>query len=459
MKKTLTLFSIIVMTITSVASIRNLPCAAFYGSHLIFFFCFGAFFFLLPTALISAELVAAWPERGGLYFWVQKAFGNPWGFLSVWFQWIANIVWYPLALSFFAGTIAYLFADENIATNPKYLIGVILVTYWLMILINLFGIRVSGKLNSIFGILGYAVPLCGILFAGVLRLSSPEPLPISFSSYALLPPLDLSILGPLVGFMLSFCGIEIATIHISHVDNPQKKYPLALLAATLVIAAIFIFGSLSIAIMVPRDHLSMVSGVMQAFATFLTSHGWLYALPFLSALVSLGSFSGMSNWVLAIAQGLSAATKEGTWPSLLQRENRFGAPYPILIAQGCIVSIFSCFFILMPTINSSFWVLTVIASQLYMLMYLLLFTAALRLRFLYPSLRHSFKTPERIFKILVGMGCFACLFAFVIGFEPPAEMNIKNIYLYKIAISTGLLFCCSPLLLLARKKYREMQSH
>lgn len=445
MKKPLNFFSIAMMTTLSVASIRNLPAAAFFGSPLIFFFSFGALFFLLPGALVSSELAATWPEQGGLYSWTEKAFGSRWGALSVWFQWIANVVWYPIVLSFFAGTIAYLF-NETLAFDRTYLFTVILATYWILTLINIFGVRLSSKISDILGIFGLVIPFFAILFFGIYWILSHQRLEISLAPKNWIPSFDFSLFVPLAGIMLSFCGIEIATIHAPHASSPQKNYPRALLLATLAITAIFICGSLSIAILVPHERLSMISGVMQAFSDFLSIHDCLFALPIFSLFVALGSFAGMSNWILAIASGLSAAAKGGFLPPFLRQENRFGSPYPILLLQGIIVTLFSSFFILMPSLNSSFWILTVISSQLYMIMYLLLFVSAFRLRSLYPSIHRPFMIPGKKggLYLITGMGCFSSLFAFLIGFLPPKEIEIENIFLYEGIIFFSLLFCSIP---------------
>src|SRR6516164_3994438 len=103
--KALSLLSLVMITVGSVDSIRNLPATALFGSSLIFFFILGAIFFLIPTALVSAELSSAWAKQGGIYVWVKEAFGEKCGFLAIWFQWIENVIWYPTILSFVAGTV------------------------------------------------------------------------------------------------------------------------------------------------------------------------------------------------------------------------------------------------------------------------------------------------------------------------------------------------------------------
>ena len=70
-KKTLGVISLVAITVGTVASIRNLPTAALFGAQLIFFTIGGALLFLIPVALVSAELSSNWPERGGIYAWVK----------------------------------------------------------------------------------------------------------------------------------------------------------------------------------------------------------------------------------------------------------------------------------------------------------------------------------------------------------------------------------------------------
>ena len=61
-----------------------------------------AILFLVPTALVAAELATGW--KGGVYVWVREAFGNRWGFQAIWLQWIQNVVWYPTQLAFIAAS-------------------------------------------------------------------------------------------------------------------------------------------------------------------------------------------------------------------------------------------------------------------------------------------------------------------------------------------------------------------
>src|SRR5438874_961927 len=104
----LTVFTLVMLITGAVDSIRNLPATALFGSSLIFFFTFAALVFLIPSALVSAELASTHDEKSGIFHWVTDAFGEKAGFLAVWLQWITNLVWFPTILSFIAGVITYL---------------------------------------------------------------------------------------------------------------------------------------------------------------------------------------------------------------------------------------------------------------------------------------------------------------------------------------------------------------
>ena len=129
-------FALVMLITGSIDSIRNLPATALFGSALIFFFIFSAIVFLIPAALVSAELSSTWTEKGGIYHWVKLAFGEKIAFLAIWLQWINTMVWFPTVLSFMAATAAYLFAP-SLVQNKAYLITLILSMFWLLTWVNL----------------------------------------------------------------------------------------------------------------------------------------------------------------------------------------------------------------------------------------------------------------------------------------------------------------------------------
>ena len=72
-----------IMNITAVVSLRGLPSEAVYGPSSAFYYLFAAIVFLIPTALVAAELAAMFADKqGGVFRWVGEAMGARTGFLE-----------------------------------------------------------------------------------------------------------------------------------------------------------------------------------------------------------------------------------------------------------------------------------------------------------------------------------------------------------------------------------------
>ncbi|MDP3269259.1 MAG: amino acid permease, partial [Legionella sp.] len=134
-KKVLNVFSLVMINIIAVDSLRTLPISAKLGLSLISYYIVAAFAFFIPVALVAAELATAYPNTGGIYVWVREAFGKRAGFITIWLQWIYNVVWYPTMLAFIAATLSYLIAPD-LANNKFYLLGTALSLFWLFTLLN-----------------------------------------------------------------------------------------------------------------------------------------------------------------------------------------------------------------------------------------------------------------------------------------------------------------------------------
>ena len=74
--KQINLFTLIMITVIAVDSLRSIPLSAQYGFSLVFYYLLGAVVFLIPSALVSAELASTFPKTGGLYVWIKEAFGD-----------------------------------------------------------------------------------------------------------------------------------------------------------------------------------------------------------------------------------------------------------------------------------------------------------------------------------------------------------------------------------------------
>lgn len=459
MSKKISLTSLIILIIAAIDNMRNLPAAALFGSSLIFFFTISAIIFLVPTALVAAELSATFPRDGGIYQWVNKAFGKRWAMTAIWLQWVNTMVWYPTMLSFIAGTLAYLINPE-LANNKAYLITCILTLFWGLTLVNLKGLHVSALVNNICCTIGTILPLILLIILGIIWIISGKPLQISLNAENLIPPLGISTSWvSLIAIMASFLGIELSGVHVNEIQNPQKNFPRALLIATLFIFLTMTFGSLTIAFVLPEKDINLISGVMQMFSSFFRAFNLQSFIPLVTMLIVMGSIGTMINWLISPAKGLLHAAEFGFLPTIFTRKNSAGVASNILLTQAILVSLFCLIFFLEPTVNAFYWFLTALSTELYMLMYILMFAASLQLHFKYVDRPKVFKIPGGLVGMLIVsfLGFIGCFITIIVSFIPPDTINIGNPvrYFYMILVGNVLALCPIVLFFLYQKKIHK----
>jgi glutamate:GABA antiporter len=448
--------ALVLLVTGAIDSIRNLPATALFGSSLIFFFIFSAIVFLIPTALVSAEL-AANIDEGGIYQWARLAFGERIGFLAVWLQWVNNIIWFPTILSFIAGTAAYL-VDPALAQNKFYLVAVILLTFWTLTIVNLKGIQLSSKVTSFCALIGLLLPMALIIALLVVWLFMGKPLQIQFNAVSLLPSWgNMNNWIALTAIMMGFAGMELATVHIKEVRDPQKTFPRALAISTVIILVTMILGSLAIACVLPYNQINLVNGTIQSFAYFLNAYHLSWLTPVMTLLLVVGSLGGIVSWIVSPIKGLSQAAKHGFMPPVFEKHNRHGVPQNLLIAQAILVSFVCLAFLFLPSINASYWLLSALSTQLYILMYVIMFLCALRLRKKMKYSNQSFVIPGKKTGLwfVCGLGLFGCIITLFVGFIPPSTINVGNHANYEILFCSGMLAMILPILFFYGYEWRK----
>ena len=127
----ISVFTLAIMNIVAVVSLRGLPSEAEYGLSSIFYYLFAAVVFLIPVSLVAAELATGWPEKGGVFRWVGEAFGPRWAFVAMFMLWTEVTVWFPTGLTFGAVSLAFTGPnqhwDQTLSANNMFVLAIILV--------------------------------------------------------------------------------------------------------------------------------------------------------------------------------------------------------------------------------------------------------------------------------------------------------------------------------------------
>jgi amino acid transporter len=237
--------------------------------------------------------------------------------------------------------------------------------------------------------------------------------------------------------------------------NPKRDYPRAILFSAMIILGLTIPGVLAIAIVVPQQDISLLAGSLQAIAVFLEAYQLKPFMPYIALLIAVGAIASVSTWVVGPSKGLLAAAQSGDLPPLFRKVNGKGMPVPLLLFQAIVVSFISLLFIFLPTLNEAYWMLMAVVSELYLIMYLLMFAAAIRLRYKHPDIERPYKVPGGNVGMwcVAGLGFLSSLFTIFIGFFPPDHIMIKSGPTYVLLLLGGvILFSLGPSIILIFQK-------
>lgn len=469
--KKMTVFTLSMMTVAAVCSLRGLPMMAKEGLSMIFYILFAAVMFLIPASLVAAELGGAFSkEGGGVYTWVKEAFGSRWGFTAIWLQWIQNVVWYPTVLAFGAGALAYLFMDPGLAEKGSYTGIVILICYWGATFVTLAGTNVVSSVTKYAVLLGTLLPGVMIIILGFLWLDQGNPLQFMEPSTGvaagkgageaanarLFPHITgLGSVAFLAGIILLFAGVEVHAVHANELKDPAKQFPESMFLAMVIILFLFTLGSLSVAAVIPADEISLTAGLMQAFKQLLDKFHLDFLTPIIGLLAAFGAIGGVMSWISGPSRGLLETAKNGEIPPFMAKTNKNGMQVNILIIQGIIVTLLASLYFIMDNVSVAFFVLSAMTITLYLAMYIMMYAAAIKLRYSQPDLSRSYKVPGGLYGLclVAGIGLLGVCFSLVVGFFPPTNLPVGNPALYVGLVSAGMIvFIGLPLWIHKMKK-------
>jgi glutamate:GABA antiporter len=306
------------------------------------------------------------------------------------------------------------------------------------------------------------VPIAVILILAIAWIVSGRPSQIQFNLHTMIPDFgNPQNWVSLTAIMTAFIGIELAAVHAKDIENPQRTFPLALFVSLILILATMIAGSLAIAIVLPENKISLVSGVLQAFNNFLSVWHLSWLEPVMTLMIIVGSAGGIISWVISPARGLLQAGQMGYLPEFLSRTNRHGVAANLLICQAVLVSIFCMVFLLLPSVNGSYWFLTALSTQMYMIMYFVLFIAGIVSHYRIPKNDTGFRIPGGAPGMWIAclLGMAGCLMTEFIGFLPPHRINIGSVFRYEMMFVMGMIAILLPAVAIccwqSRRKHKQ----
>ncbi|MEM7226271.1 MAG: amino acid permease [Pseudomonadota bacterium] len=292
----------------------------------------------LCLGLVFARLSRILPDTGGPYAYTRKGFGDFAGFLIAWGYWIS--MWSSLpAIAIAVADYLEVFipglADARLAK-----LGLALGAMIAVALLNMRGVKEAGRFQLVV-VAVKLVPFLAVAFIGLFWVDWGHFTPVNPSGM----PFFLAFAATAPFIMFAFSGIESATVPAGDVKNPTRTIAVATIAGTLIAAAIYTFGTVSVMGVMGRAELEK-SGAPFSDAASLMWGDW--AGYVIAAAAVLSSLAALNGWTLVMSQVPLAAARHGLLPKAFAELNRRGVP-----AKGIVISMsLSCAILILQSSGS-----------------------------------------------------------------------------------------------------------
>jgi len=383
--KSLGLRDVVLMNIVAVVGMRWIARGARTGPASIPLWVLAWIAFFVPLALAVSALARKYPEQGGVYAWVRRAFGSGHGFLCGWCLWVNNLFYFPSVLLFGAANLAAMGGWTALGESRWYSVTFVLLGIWLAAGISIIGLR-WGKWLQNAGSLGVWIPAGLLIGCGALaltRFGSATP----FTASTMVPEgalLDTVALWSAMCF--AFSGFEITSLVGQEVKDAERTIPRGIFIAGAVTTLVYIAGSASVLVAVPVTSLKELSGITDAVKLVGERVGLTGLGALTGGLLVLNALAGTASWTAGAARVPFAAGVDAAMPSAFARLHPlYRTPHVALIIQSLAASaifLASVFFTVAgrtTSIQEAYDILVNLTILIYFVPYLYLFAAQVKL--------------------------------------------------------------------------------
>ncbi len=432
--KALGLGDVVLMNIVAVVGLRWIARGARTGPASVTLWTLAWLAFFIPLAAAVAELASRYPEQGGVYAWVRRAFGAGHGFICGWCLWVNNLFYFPSLLLFGAGNAIAIGGErwQWLATSRLYAVVFVLAGIWIAAAVNIVGLR-TGKWLQNAGSAGVWIP-AGLLIAcgavALVRFGSATP----FTVDSMVPRgALLDTVGLWSAMCFAFSGFEITSFIGQEIRDPQRTIPRGILVAGLVTTIFYIAGSASVLVAVPVSSLKELSGITDAVRLVAGRVGLTGLGALAGGLLALNALAGTTSWTAGSARVPFAAGVDAALPRAFARLHpRYRTPHVALIVQALAASavfLGSLLFTIggrTTSVQEAYDILVNLTILIYFVPYLYLFAALVRLRAMAgPPAPFEMRAPGGMVGLwlVAAIGFAATAIALGLTFVPPPGSN------------------------------------
>lgn len=390
-KKKFNFMSVLLSVICVVFVAEAAAPVAAIGNSQFFWWIFMIVLFLVPYGLISSELGTTYQGDGGLYDWINKAYpGTRWGARASWWYWLNFPLWMASLAVMVPDLLNFAFGIQ-IGVVPSLLIQLAFV--WIVTIIAFYPVCDSIVILNVCAVikvvLAVLVGVMGIYF-GIKNGFAND---MSFHTF--LPSFDLGSLSFISVIIFNMLGFEVVCTFSDDMTNPKKQIPQAIVVGGLVIAAIYLLGGFGIGAAVPVSEIDTGSGLLDAFTAMGIENKIFLAAVALLFMITL--FGNMISWSMGINSTAAYAADNGDMPAIFKKRwAKNDMPIGSALMNGIIATIIVVIGVVLSVVapeSDLFWTFFSLNLVLFLISYLPVFPAFLKLRRVDPDTERPFRVP------------------------------------------------------------------
>ncbi len=441
--------------IVTTFSLRWIATAAAAGPSALVIWIIAAVGLFVPLVFATLELSSRYPEEGGIYVWSKRAFGPFSAFLTGWSYWATNLPYFPSLLYFAAGNLLFVGGPswQAWSSNSTYFMTTAVIGLAFAVSVNVVGLDIGKWLNNAGGMAAWIVAGLLILLGALSWARFGSATVINASTLVPSTSLKDVIFWSTIAF--AFGGVESGSTMGEEIRDARRTIPRAVMAAAVVITLLYLAGTLSILLAIPKDQVSGLQGVMQAMQAMTTKVGVGWLVPLVALLVTLNAMGGVGSWFAATARLPFVAGLDRYLPRVFGSIHpRFHTPHVALLVQAAISVVFVVLGQAGSTVRGAYDVLVSMSIISYFVPFLFMFAALIRVQN-EPAGRDVIRVPGgRPIAMLFGaIGFLTTAVAIVLACVPSADEPNKELAVVKIVgLSVALLAVGAIVYLVGRRR-------
>jgi len=242
--------------------------------------------------------------------------------------------------------------------------------------------------------------------------------------------------------------------------DARRTVPRAILTAGAIMTVLYMVGTFSVLLAMPKEQISGLQGIMQAIQTMAARIDATWAVPILAALVTINALGGVGGWFAATARlPFVAGIDRFLPPAFGALHPRWGTPYVALLVQAVIAGLFIWLGQAGTSVHGAYDALVSMGIIAYFIPFLFMFAAMIKLQ-REPAgpgvMRVPGGTPVATALALLGMATTAV--SIVLACIPPDDEPHKLLAVGKV-VGSSLLLVGIGVLVYALGRRRAAASH